>query len=112
MANDLTAASVTDSGYDAPFTGTITAGATDTYILTASAGTAVRLRATDFDSAALHLELVSPSGQTINIDGVFAFPESGDYTLRVQGILATDVGDYPGVPFQASNGPPLSGLSV
>ncbi len=94
IANDFTAGPVVDSGYDTPLSGSITPGSIDEYNLTASAGVPIRLRRTDFDSSVLQAELISPSGEAINLDKLFAFPESGTYTLRIQGRQAGDAGDY------------------
>ena len=94
VIDDQTAGTVSDSGDDIPLSGNIAAGGIDEHTFTATAGVGVRLRKIQFDSNVLRGELISPSGESIALDRVFAFPESGSYTFRVQGILPSDVGDY------------------
>lgn len=92
---------VTSSGFDVLHAGTITsAHPSDVFHFQANAGTEILIDVLASRSATLTLEIWDPEGNSLHLDalnrdlGIYALPQSGEYTIEVKGITIDDEGDY------------------
>ena len=91
---------MTPTGFDVVHSGTIAAGATDTYTYTAPAGLFVAIDNQTAPSQPIQIDLLDPSSQVVasvsngNDTGGITLQVGGTYTVRVHGVNSSSTGSY------------------
>ena len=107
-------AAVVPSGFDSEQTLTIAAGQQATYTFNAPAGHVFHMDGLANTFENLRVILTAPNGQNLAFtndaadEGPFAAPAAGTYTVTLQGINATQTGDYRFRILDLTNAPVLT----